>query len=163
MENYQGLSNGFRLALQVLKQRFGQNALIIEALKSSVVNGPRIRSGDSAALMALSDNLQNCCWTTIELKSNDLDCTTNLRQIYDRLPDPLLTKWKRSAKLYHDKIAGREPTLKEMSEFITAEPQTENDPVYGTPSCPTPRFGNVQDIKKHFRTLRVRLPHQLPP
>ena len=70
IENYQGLSNGFRLALQVLKQRFGQNALIIEALKSSVVNGPRIRSGDSAALMALSDNLQNCCWTTIELNSN---------------------------------------------------------------------------------------------
>ena len=31
-ENHQGLPNGCRLALQVLRQRFGQNALIIEAL-----------------------------------------------------------------------------------------------------------------------------------
>ena len=29
-----------RLALQVLKQWFGQNALVIEGLKSSVVSGP---------------------------------------------------------------------------------------------------------------------------
>ncbi|KAK2568241.1 hypothetical protein P5673_007240 [Acropora cervicornis] len=33
----------------------------VETLKSSVVNGPKVRSGVSAALMALSDNLQNCC------------------------------------------------------------------------------------------------------
>ena len=89
IENYQGLPNGCRLALQVLKQRFGQNAMIIEALKSSVVSGPRIRNGDCAALLALSDKLHNCCWAMIEMQSNELDCTTNLRQIFDRLPDPL--------------------------------------------------------------------------
>ena len=64
-----------------------------------------------------------------ELYSNELDCTTNLRQIYDRLPDPLQTKWRRSTKLYHDETGDREPTLKEMSAFITAQSQTENEPV----------------------------------
>ena len=73
--------------------------MIVEALKSSVVGGPKIRNGDSAALLALSDKLQNCCWAMIELNSNELDCTTNLRQIYDRLPDPLQTKFRRSVKL----------------------------------------------------------------
>ena len=72
IENYQGLSNSCRLALQVLKQRFGQNAMIVEALKSSVISGPKIRHGNSAALLTLSDKLQKCCWAMIELKSNEL-------------------------------------------------------------------------------------------
>ena len=98
--------------------------------------------------MALSDKLQNCCRTMTELYSNELDCTTNLRQIYHRLPDPLQTKSRRSMKLYHDETGDREPSLKEMSAFITAQSQTENDPVYGRPSCRTVRFGNGTRHKK---------------
>ena len=143
IENCQDLANGCRLALQVLKQRFGQNAMIVEALKSSVVGGPKIRNGDR-----LSDKLQNCCWAMIELNSNELDCTTNLRQIYDRLPDSLQTKWRRSVKLYRDKTGGKEPSLKELSAFITAESQTENDPVYGRSSHPTTRVGSGFRPKK---------------
>ena len=88
VENYRGLPNGSHIALQMLRQRFGQNAMVVEALKSSVVNGPKLKNGDSAALLALSDKVQNCCWAMIELQSKELDCTTNLRQIYDRLPYP---------------------------------------------------------------------------
>ena len=77
IENYQGLPNSCQLALQVLKQRFGQTAMIVETLKSSVITGPRLRSGDTAALQALSDKVQSCCWAMIELNSNELDCTTN--------------------------------------------------------------------------------------
>ena len=67
IENYQGLPNSCQLALQVLKQRFGQTAMIVETLKSSVITGPRLRSGDTAALQALSDKVQSCCWAMIEL------------------------------------------------------------------------------------------------
>ena len=148
IENYQGLPNGCRLALQVLKQRFGQNAMIVEALKSSVISGPKIRNGDSAALLTLSDKLQNCCWAMIELQSNELDCTTNMRQIFDRLPDPLQAKWRKSAKLYRERTGGKEPTLKELSAFITGESQTENDPVYGRSSTPTARVGSGNRSKK---------------
>ena len=52
----------------------------------------RLKNGDSAALLALSDKVQNCRWAMIELQSKELDCTTNLRQIYDRLPYPLQAK-----------------------------------------------------------------------
>ncbi|PFX30400.1 hypothetical protein AWC38_SpisGene4851 [Stylophora pistillata] len=113
-----------------------------EALKSSVVGGPKIRNGDRTALLVLSEKLQNCYWAMIELNSNELDCSTNLQQIYDRLPDPLPTKWRRSANSYRDKTGGREPSLKELSAVITAESQTENDPVYGRSSHPTTRVGS---------------------
>ena len=131
IETYQGLPNGCQLALQVLKQRFGQNAMVVEALKSSVIRGPRIKDGDSEGLLALSDKIQNCCWAMIELQSGELDCTTNLKQIYDRLPDHLQSKWRKTARLYRDRNGGREPTLSELSRFISTESLTENDPVYG--------------------------------
>ena len=44
VENYQGLPNGCELALSVLKQRFGQNAMIVQALKSLVVGGPELET-----------------------------------------------------------------------------------------------------------------------
>ena len=74
-------------------QRFGQNAMITEVLNSSIINGPRIKAGDSGALLPLSDKIQNCCWAMIELQSSELNSTTNLTQIYYRLPGHLQGKW----------------------------------------------------------------------
>ena len=63
--------------------------MIVEALKASVLWGPKIREGDSEALLLLSDKIENCCHAMRELNSSALDCTTYLKQIYDRLPDYL--------------------------------------------------------------------------
>ena len=115
IENYQGLPNGCQIALQVLRQRFGQNAMIVEALKASVLRGPKLRAGDSEALLTLSDKIENCCHAMKELDSCELDCTTNLKQIYDRLPDHLQAKWRKSARMFRDKTVGRKPTLKDFS------------------------------------------------
>ena len=131
IENYNGLPNGCQLALKVLEHRFGQSAMIVQALKSSVTDGPKIRPGDNAALLALSDKIENCCWAMSELRSCELDCTTNLRHIYDRLPGHLQGKWRKTSMLYRERSGGREPDLKELSKFITAQSQIENDPVYG--------------------------------
>ena len=95
-------------------------------------------------------NFRTVAGAMIELISSELHCSTNPSQIYDRLSDPLETKWKRSAKLYRDKTGVREPTLNEISAFIIAESQTENDLVYGRPSCPTPRVGNGARRRKPF-------------
>ena len=76
----------------------------------------------------------------IELQSSELDCTTNLRQIFDRLPDHLQAKWRKSARRYHEENSGKEPTLKELSKFIITESQTENDPVYGRSSRAATKF-----------------------
>ena len=140
IENYNGLPNGCQLALKVLEHRFGQSAMIVQALKSSVTDGPKIRPGDNAALLALSDKIENCCWAMSELRSYELDCTTNLRHIYDRLPGHLQGKWRKTAMLYRERSGGREPDLKELSKFITAQSQIENDPVYGRKSESQTKF-----------------------
>ena len=67
------------MALEVLEHRFGQSAMIVQALKSSVTDGPKIRPGDNAVLLALSDKIENCWWALSKLGSCELDCTTNLR------------------------------------------------------------------------------------
>ena len=89
----------------------------VQALKSSVTDGPKIRPGDNAALLALSDKIENCCWAMSELRSYELDCTTNLRHIYDRLPGHLQGKWRKTAMLCRERSGGREPDLKELSKF----------------------------------------------
>ena len=104
--------------------------MIVEALKASVLRGPRLREGDSEALLTLSDKIENCCHAMEELNSSELDCTTNLKQIYDRLPDYLQAKWRKSVRTFRDKTGGREPTLKDFSHFISTESLAENDPVY---------------------------------
>ena len=124
----------------MLEHRFGQSATIVQALKSSVTDGPKIRPGDNAALLALSDKIENCCWAMSELQSCELDCTTNLRHIYDRLPGHLQGKWRKTAMSYREKSGGREPDLKELSKVITAQSQIENDPVYGRKSESQTKF-----------------------
>ena len=47
IENYNGLPKGCQLALKVFEYRFGQSAIIVQALKSSVTDGPKIRPGDN--------------------------------------------------------------------------------------------------------------------
>ena len=130
IENYQGLPHGCRLALQILEQRFGQVSMIVQALKDSVISGPKIKSGDSTTLLAFSDKLENCCWAMSELKSSELDCTTNLKYIYDRLPESLQRRWRKLAKAHREKTGGKEPTLVTMTNFIREESEVENDPVY---------------------------------
>ena len=43
-ENYNGLQNGWQLALRVLVHRFRQSAMIVQALKLSVTNGLKIKA-----------------------------------------------------------------------------------------------------------------------
>ena len=111
-------------------------------------SGPKIRNGDIASLLILSDKLQNCCWAMIELQSNKLDCTANMRQIFDRLPDSLQAKWRKSAMLYGERTGGKKRTLEELSAFITGELQIEKDPVYGRSSNPTARVDCGNRFKK---------------
>ena len=57
--------------------------------------------------------------------------TRKYGHIYERLPGHLQGKWRKTAMLYRERSGGREPDFKELSKFITAQSQIENDPVYG--------------------------------
>ncbi|XP_067022151.1 uncharacterized protein [Acropora muricata] len=83
-----------------------------------------------------------------ELQSCELDCTTNLRHIYDRLPGHLQGKWRKAAMSYRERSGGREPDLKELSKFVTAQSQIENDPVYGRKGESQTRFSVSKNTNK---------------
>ena len=146
--NYNGLPNGCQLALKVLEHRFGQSTMIVQALKSSVTHGPKIRPGDNAALPALSNKIENYCWAMTELQSCELECTTNLRHIYDRLPGHLQGKWRKTAMSYREWSGGREPDLRELFKFITAQCQIENDTVYGRKAKSQTKFSVGRNTNK---------------
>ena len=92
----------------------------------------------------------------IELNSNELDWTTNLRQIYHRLSDPLQTRRRKVAKSYHERNNRKEPTLMGLSRFTSAESLTESDPVFGKCSLPTAKFGNPKKV--FLNTKQVSAP-----
>ena len=48
------------------------------------------------------------------------------------MPDHLQAKWRKSAKWYHEENG--------VKEFVTAESQTEKDPVYGRSSSTATKF-----------------------
>ena len=122
--------------------------MIVQAMKSSVTGWPKIRPGDNAALLALSDKIENCCWAMTELQACELDYTTNLRHIYDRLPGHLQRKWRKTAMSYRERSGGREPDLSELSKFITTQSQIDNDPVYGAKSESQTKFSVGRNTNK---------------
>ena len=121
IENYNGLPNGCQLALKGLQHRLRKSAIIVQAFKSSVTNGPKIRPGDNTAPpphLALFDKIENCCWTITELHSCELDCTTNLRHIYDRLLGHLQGKWRKTVMSYRERSGEREPDIRSYPSLL---------------------------------------------
>ena len=81
-----------------------------------------------------------------------------MRQIFDRLPDPLQAEWRKSATLHRERTSGKGPTLKELSAIITGESQTENDPVYRRLSSPIARVslqaGSLELLISEFSRVK---------
>ena len=74
------------------------------------------------------------------LGNGRMDRTRKYGHIYERLPGHLQGKWRKTAMLYRERSGGREPDFKELSKFITAQSQIENDPVYGRKSEQKTKF-----------------------
>ena len=113
-----------------------------------------------SALLALSDKIENCCWAMSELRSCELDCTINLRHIYDRLPGHLQGGWRKTAMSYRERSGEREPDFKELSKFITAQSQIGNVPVYGRKSESQTKFSVGRNPNK--KALEERAGSTIP-
>ena len=62
--------------------------------------------------------------------------------------------------LYRERSAGREPDLKELSQYITAQFQIDNDPVYGRKGESRTRFS--VDRNRNERALEERAGQTIP-
>jgi hypothetical protein len=141
---------GFSEAMEILRTQFGRPHDIIRAVTKGVLYGPKLVSGDLDALQKLVLQMKGCEATLLELKyQSDLDCTTNLVKVVERLPRKLQERWAEVAENAID--AGREPTFTELRQFIERKVAVSSN-VYGQllNSSPKGHSSNTCESPKAF-------------
>ena len=87
VKRYEGMGSGaLTEALNVLKYRFGQSYMIVDAYIDSIVRGPIIVNGDSKGLEKLADECESLKKTLKVMYSDSEINTDHMRRIVSRLP-----------------------------------------------------------------------------
>ncbi|KAK3710896.1 hypothetical protein QZH41_016322 [Actinostola sp. cb2023] len=122
---------GYTEARKLLAERYGQPYKIATAYVDRVINGQPIRAEDGPALQKFSILLTSCNNTLKEIGYlSRLENPESLRKIVDRLPYSLKLKWREEADSITQK-GKRDPTLKDMTEFVEARSRVTNHPIFG--------------------------------
>ncbi|TNN06574.1 Gag-Pol polyprotein, partial [Schistosoma japonicum] len=110
-------TDGFMLAKDILKRKFGQNYMVARAFIDEIIDGPPVKNDDLAASADLSQKMQTCVVTLKQLGyQSDLNASRTLEAIVARLPLNLRFKWAETAVEYMKQ--GREPTFEDLARFI---------------------------------------------
>ena len=98
----------------------------------SLTDGLPIKSEDGNALLQFSIQLASCTNTLKEIDSlSKLDHPENLKRIINRLPFGMRLKWRDAV----DRIVqneGRDVTINDVTEFVTARARAATHPVFGS-------------------------------
>ena len=122
---------GYKEARRLLAERYGQPYNIATAYVDRVINGAPIRAEDGPSLQKFSILLTSCRNTLNEIGYlNRLENPDSLRKIVERLPYPLRLKWRDLVDAISQK-EGRDPNLKDISEFVEARSRATNHPIFG--------------------------------
>ena len=140
--------DGYREARSLLKTRYGQSYRIASAYVDKLTKGPAIKSEDGDALRRFSILLTGCKNTLKEIGYlNKVENPDTLKTIVNRLPYGLRQKWRDKA----DNITesqGREITIGDLSDFVTAKSRAANHAIFGDISSqPSPPPRNPREKK----------------
>ncbi|KAK3735155.1 hypothetical protein QZH41_020254, partial [Actinostola sp. cb2023] len=139
---------GYTEARKLLAERYGQPYKIATAYVDRVINGQPIRTEDGPALQKFSILLTSCNNTLKEIGYlSRLENPESLRKIVDRLPYSLKLKWREAADSITQK-GKRDPTLKDMTEFVEARSRVANHPIFGKISSNLQRSSNLNSNKQ---------------
>ncbi|XP_064653297.1 uncharacterized protein LOC135503579 [Lineus longissimus] len=122
---------GYIRALELLKERFGNEYQISEACVKHVTEGPVIKGTDSTALQDLADEVSSCSETLQAMNCiGEIDTRSRVVQIVERLPLFLKSRWRKLAvdKVVKDKVY---PGIQELVNFLQRVAREANDPVFG--------------------------------
>jgi hypothetical protein len=110
-------SEGYLLAKEILRKRFGQNYMVARAFIDDLLCGPFIVEGDSKSLMELAQKLMVCDVTLKQLSyASDLNSRTTIQALVAKLPSRLRFKW---AKVVANiRKLNREPEITDLASFI---------------------------------------------
>lgn len=121
--------DGYREALKVLEDRFGNRFRIGQAWIQKIMEHPQVKG--HADMRELADLLQNCGQTMKAMKAETrLNNPQTLQSIWLKLPTYLQDRWTR-ADMKLQREQNRESVFDDMVEFITQAAEEADHPVYG--------------------------------
>ncbi len=124
-------SEGYREAARLLKERYGQSYQIASAHVNRLIDGPVIKTDDSAELQRFSIQLTSCANTLKQIGCiGKIDNSENLKKIINRLPTAMRYKWRDVV----DRIVEQERrdiTIDDVKTFVTSRARAANHPVFG--------------------------------
>jgi hypothetical protein len=126
VKDYEGVEGGLSTALEILKERFGQPFLIVDACIRSIADGPLISSTDADKYQALADKLVSVRCTLESINSTHEITTDHLKRILRRLPVGDQAKWRAVAS-----GSVVRPGLNELVALVRKRAAALNDPIYG--------------------------------
>ena len=123
-------------ALNIVKSRFGQSYMIVDAYIDSIVRGPVIVNSDSKGLEKLADECESLKKTLKAMRGDSEINTDHMRRIVSRLPYHNQAKWRDLASSITRKRK-LPPNFQNLTEFLGNRAHVENDPIYGRLRDPT--------------------------
>ena len=135
--------DGYREARSLLKTRYGQSYRIASAYVGKLTRGPAIKAEDGEALRRFSILLTGCNNTLKEIGYlSKIENPDTLKTIVNRLPYGLRQRWRDVADNITENI-GREITIEDLSDFVTAEARAAMHAIFGnisSQSSPPPKY-----------------------
>ncbi|KAJ8027040.1 hypothetical protein HOLleu_32065 [Holothuria leucospilota] len=124
-------SEGYKRALQLLKERFGNEYQISEAWVKKITSGGKISANDKQSLREFGDDLKACHETLCSMGyESELNNQRILVQIVERLPNFLIVRWRRETRLIR-KSRNRSPFIADLVTFVLDAAEELNDPIFG--------------------------------
>ena len=124
-----GGEKGYQIARKTLKERFGDDLAISQAIICSLKDGGVVKSPSD--LRRLSDELVNSSMVLTRLGSVlEVESQQFIASIINRLPAYMKNKWKKAAMDKKGKD-GRYPDFNHLVTFVQNEASSASDPIYG--------------------------------
>ncbi|XP_014663229.1 PREDICTED: uncharacterized protein LOC106805948 [Priapulus caudatus] len=122
-------ADGYRLALHLLEERFGNNFVIAQEWIKKIISRPNVKG--TVALREFADDLR-CCQETLETMgyAAEMDNSHSMLAIVEKLPYHLQTRWLReNHNIKVRKI--RNAQLSDLVKFTGLAADEASDPVFG--------------------------------
>ncbi|GAA56061.1 protein disulfide-isomerase, partial [Clonorchis sinensis] len=148
---------GYQKAMDILRTQFGRPHDIAQSFMNELLVGGPIAPGDVDALRRLIRKMVNCDLALKQMHyTADLNCSTNLKRIVERLPRHLQQRWAEAA----DDIlrSGSEPEFDHLVSFLDRSVSIASN-CYGVIASPR-RYGNQVDkvgLERPPRKARINV------
>ena len=143
-------SLGYARARDLLKDRFGNDYMVLDACLHKIVQGPQIKAQDGARLQEFADDLVYCNEMLAAMGTcNELNNQMTLLKIVNQLPSYLQNRWRREVRLIRERSL-KCPEISDIVAFVRGAAIEANDPVYGQLAVQS------QEVKSKQSSMRRR-------